>query len=108
MRYVSAEATARSAEEVLACVYDFSDRAPRLPEQPPEVVEYAVVQEGEVFVASGLNLDIASQGDSPQHAVEMLKEAIAAYYEHQAELAAARRLPAPRLIATGALRLAHA
>jgi len=76
-----------NAIEALRHVHDLK-RPAILPAEPPGNVEYVIYNdvEGGCYVAAGLNLDIASQGDSPEHALTMLHEAISLYYEEQALL----------------------
>lgn len=73
--------------ETMRMIYDFSDRAPCLPELPPDPIRYAVVQEDEGFVASCLNVDVASQGSTREEALENLREALTLYFSHREELA---------------------
>ena len=41
----------------------------------------AITQEGKLYVAQCFEVDVASQGDSVEHALENLAEALALYFE---------------------------
>jgi predicted RNase H-like HicB family nuclease len=45
----------------------------------------AITHEGDLFVARCLEVEVTSQGDSSEGAVENLKEALELYFEGQAE-----------------------
>jgi predicted RNase H-like HicB family nuclease len=86
IRLRPASPSAWSDDEVRARVYDWSDRPARLPVIPPACIEYAVVREDGTFVCAGLNLDLAGDGSTPEEAEAAFREAVALWYQHQAEL----------------------
>ncbi|MHB8718695.1 MAG: type II toxin-antitoxin system HicB family antitoxin [Candidatus Dormibacteria bacterium] len=47
-------------------------------------VTAVVTQEGRVFVARGVEVDVASQGESVEAALRSLQEAIELYFENEA------------------------
>ena len=70
----------------------------------------AVIELGEDgwFVATCPELDIASQGETPEHAEAMIKEAVELWLECASEEEVARRLNSKRRIAVKPLELSHA
>lgn len=100
-RFLPAAPPAVADDDIRARLYDWSDRPARLPVIPPASIEYAVVQEGDTYVCAGLNLDLASDGTTPDEAEAAFREAVELWYEHQAEL---RR--SARVVRVGALAAA--
>lgn len=47
-------------------------------------LQASIVREGSGFVAQCLEIDVASQGDSPEEALRNLKEALELYFEGEA------------------------
>ena len=47
-------------------------------------LQASIVREGTGFVAQCLEIDVASQGDSPEEALRNLKEALELYFEGEA------------------------
>ena len=72
--------------EILERIYDCSDRPANLPSTMPKQIHFAIVRESDGFVAAGLNIDIASEGDTPDEAEANFKEAVLLYYEVQSDL----------------------
>jgi len=70
----------------------------------------AIIERGEDgwFVATCPELDIASQGETPEHAEAMIKEAVELWLECASEEEVARRLNSKRRIAVKTLELSHA
>lgn len=89
-------------EEVVARIYDQSDRPSKLPAFPPERIDFAVIREGDVFVAACLNIDIASQGVNEEEAETNLREAISLYYSDQWEMLS-QRLSRVEVVSQGSL-----
>jgi predicted RNase H-like HicB family nuclease len=44
-----------------------------------KTLKYVIYQEGKYFVSQGLNIDVASCGDTPDEAVSNLKDAVELY-----------------------------
>lgn len=70
----------------------------------------AIIELGEDgrYVAICPELDIASQGETPEHAEAMIKEAVELWLECASEEEIARRLKSQRRIAVKPLELSHA
>ena len=50
-----------------------------LKEQKMKKLKYVIYQEGKYFVSQGLNIDVASCGDTMEEAISNLKEAVELY-----------------------------
>lgn len=58
-------------------------------------LQASIVREGNGFVAQCLEIDVASQGDSPEEALRNLKEALELYFEGEP-----RRVIPPAIVKT--------
>lgn len=50
-----------------------------------QTLKYTVFEEGGIFIAQCLDIDISSDGDTDEEAVANLREALALYFERAAE-----------------------
>ena len=55
-----------------------------LPGMQPQTVRYVVYEQDGAFVAQGLDVDVASEGDTEQEAVLNLREAFELYFDAEA------------------------
>lgn len=60
-------------------------------EPVPYKIKYEVYPEDGIFVARCLDIDVASDGDTEEEALENLREAIELYFERNAEALISRR-----------------
>jgi hypothetical protein len=51
-----------------------------LPEEPPAQIDFATFRNDDLWVCHGLNIDIASQGDTADEAEANFREAVLLYY----------------------------
>lgn len=60
-------------------------------EPVPYKIKYEVYPEDGIFVARCLDIDVASDGDTEEEALENLREAIELYFERNAEALISQR-----------------